>query len=343
MQSTVCLPLMRRCTNPIAFLFRRTETALAAVIIVVSAVFSLASPYFLTLSNATDLIEANSVTTILAAGVFVVLVSGGIDISFAAVASVTQYVAALMATRYDWPVLPTVGLACALGVTLGIINALLTYYLRVVSIIVTIATSSIYYATLIYVTGGTEIYNLPDWWTNRIIFFQTKTASGDVARITLPMLIMVAVVLMTHLLMTRTRAGRQIYAFGGNPEAASRIGIKILPLHMHVYGYLGFLAGLAGFVQAHRVHQAVPTAMFGTELNVIAVAILGGASLVGGVGSMGGVILGVLLLAILQNGLNLLGVSYFFGVVVGLTILISISVTGYAEQRISLRRRPETL
>ena len=237
--------------------------------------------------------------------------------------------------------LPTVGLACALGVVLGSINALLTYYLRVVSIIVTIATSSIYYATLIYITAGTEIYNLPDWWTNRIVFFRMKTASGDIARVTLPMVIMAAVVIVTHLLMTRTHAGRQIYAFGGNPEAASRIGIKILPLQMRVYGYLGLLAGLAGFVQAHRVHQAVPTAMFGTELNVLAVAILGGASLAGGTGSMGGVVLGVLLLAILQNGLNLLGVSYFFGVVIGLTILISISVTGYTEQRMRLRRRPE--
>jgi simple sugar transport system permease protein len=325
----------------LGFIFRRTETALAAVIVAVAAVFSLASPYFLTLSNATDLIEANSVTTILAAGVFVVLVSGGIDISFAAVASVTQYVAAIMATQFGLPMLPTVALACALGVVLGSINALLTYYLRVVSIIVTIATSSIYYATLIYVTGGSEIYNLPDWWTNRVVFFHLKTSSGDIARITLPMVIMIAVVVVTHLLMTQTRAGRQIYAFGGNPEAASRIGIKILPLQMSVYGYLGLLAGLAGFVQAHRVHQAVPTAMFGTELNVLAVAILGGASLAGGTGSMGGVVLGVLLLAVLQNGLNLLGVSYFFGVVIGLTILISISVTGYTEKRLRLRRQTE--
>ncbi len=327
--------------SAIGFIFQRTETALALVIIVISVIFSFASPYFFTLSNATDLIEANSVTTIFAAGVFVVLVSGGIDVSFAAVASVTQYVAAVMATQYGLPVLPTVGLACALGGLLGCINALLTYYLRVVSIIITIATSSIYYATLIYITGGTEIYNLPEWWTNRLIFFHLKTASGDIARVTLPMVIMVAVVIATHLLMTRTRAGRQIYAFGGNPEAASRVGIKILPLQMRVYGYLGLLSGLAGFVQAHRVHQAVPTAMFGTELNVLAVAILGGASLVGGIGSMGGVVLGVLLLAILQNGLNLLGVSYFFGVVIGLTILISISVTGYTEQRMRLRRRTE--
>lgn len=324
--------------NPLSFIFWRTETALAAVVIGASAIFSLASPYFLTLANVADLVEAYSVTSILAAGVFVVLVSGGIDISFAAIASVTQYVAAVMATRYGTAAVPTIALACALGVLLGTINALLIYYLRVASIIVTIATSSIYYATLIYITGGTEIYNLPDWWTNRIVFFQAKAASGDVARLTLPMVIMAAVVIVTHLLMTHTNVGRQVYAFGGNPEAASRIGIKVLPLQIRVYGYLGFLAGLGGFVQAHRVHQAVPTAMFGTELNVLAVAILGGASLVGGTGSMGGVVLGVLLLAILQNGLNLLGVSYFFGVVIGLVILISISVTGLVEKAVRSRR-----
>jgi simple sugar transport system permease protein len=91
---------------------------------------------------------------------------------------------------------------------------------------------------------------------------------------------------------------------------------------------------VGGFIQAYRVHQAVPTAMAGQELNVLAVAILGGASLVGGIGSMGGVVLGVLFLAMLQNGLNLLGVSsYFFGVVTGLAILLSITMTGYAEKR----------
>lgn len=322
--------------------FGRTETALAAVILIVALVFSLSSPYFLTLSNATDLIEGHSVTTILAAGVFVVLVSGGIDISFAAVASVTQYVAAIVATRYGVPAFPAIGLACVLGFGLGTINALLTYHLRVASIIVTIATSSIFYALLIYFTGGSEIYNLPAWWTDRIVFFRIATASGDFARITLPMVIMAVVVAVTHVLMTRTHIGRQVYALGGNPEAASRVGMNILRVQIFVYGYLGFLAGIAGFVQAHRVHQAVPTAMFGSELEVLAVAILGGASLVGGIGTMGGVVLGVILLAMLQNGLNLLGVSsYFFGVVIGLAILISISITGWSEQLSQRRRRAE--
>lgn len=321
---------MRRLAG---LLFRRTETVLAVVIVALAVIFALSSPYFLTLSNATDLVEAYAVTTILASGVFVVLVSGGIDISFAAVASVTQYVAAVVATEMGFGPVPAIGLACLIGFLLGSINALLTYHLRVVSIIVTIATASIFYALLIYITGGSEIYNLPAWWTDRIVFFRVETASGDFARITMPMAIMLVVVLVTHFLMTRTHIGRQVYAIGGNLESASRIGINIMRVQIFVYGYLGFLAGIAGFVQAHRVRQAVPTAMFGTELDVLAVAIIGGASLVGGVGTMGGVVLGVLLLAMLQNGLNLLGVSsYFFGVVTGLAILISISLTGIAEQ-----------
>ena len=324
----------------IAAIFKHNETSLVVVIVVVSLIFSISSPYFLTLSNASDLIEAYSVTTILAAGVFVVLVSGGIDISFAAVASVTQYLAAIAATKYGVPAIPAIAMACALGAVLGCANALLTYYLKVVSIIVTIATSSIFYALLIYFTGGSEIYNLPDWWTDRIVFFRYETASGDFARLTLPVVIMVIVVIITHFLMSRSHAGRQIFALGGNPEAASRAGIRILRLQLLTYGYLGFLAGLAGFVQAHRVHQVVPTAMFGTELSVLAVAILGGASLVGGLGSMTGVVLGVLLLAILQNGLNLLGVSpYFFDVVIGLAILLSVSITAINDRRAKSRRQ----
>ena len=107
--------------------------------------------------------------------------------------------------------------------------------------------------------------------------------------------------------MTRSSAGRQLYAMGGNPEAARRLGINIAAMHFLAYGYLGLMAGLAGLLQAHRVGEAVPNAMYGNELNVLAAAVLGGASLTGGIGTVGGVLLGILLLAMLQNGLNLLG------------------------------------
>ena len=132
--------------------------------------------------------------------------------------------------------------------------------------------------------------------------------------------------------MTRSAAGRQLTAMGGNPEAARRLGVDIGAMHFLAYGYLGLLAGLAGLLQAHRV-EAVPNAMVGNELNVLAAAVLGGASLTGGIGTVGGVLLGVLLLAMLQNGLNLLGVSpYFFQIVIGLVILVSTSITGLSAR-----------
>jgi simple sugar transport system permease protein len=268
-----------------------------------------------------------------------VLVSGGIDISFTATASATQYLAAYLIASQNLPAVPALVLAALLGIGMGSINALLTHTLRVVSIIVTIATSSIYYALLIYITDAKELYNLPDWWSNGVSFFRYETADGDIVKITLPIVVMVLVLIATQLLMSRTRIGRQVYALGGNPEAASRIGIGVLKVQLFAYGYLGLLAAVAGFIQAGRVHQAVPTAMNGQELNTLAVAILGGASLVGGIGSTGGVILGVLFLAMLQNGLNLLGISsYFFGVVTGLAILVSISMTGYAQKHARRRR-----
>jgi simple sugar transport system permease protein len=317
-----------------SWIFGRIERALAAATLLTIVILSLSSPYFLTAPNLVNLVEAYSVTAILAAGVLVVLVCGGIDISFTATAAAAQYFAATLATKHGMPLVPTLVLSACLGIGLGMVNALLIHYLKVGSIIVTIATSSIYYGLLIYLTDAHEIYDLPDWWAEPVVLFRTVLPSGNVVKIGLPVLVMCLAVLLTHMLLNHTRLGRQIHAFGGNPEAASRIGINIVGVQLFAYGYLGLLAAVGGFIQAYRVHQAVPTAMAGLELNVLAVAILGGASLAGGIGTMGGVMLGLLFLAILQNGLNLLGVSsYFFGVVTGLAILVSILMTGYAEKR----------
>lgn len=315
----------------------RTESYLAVIIVVLAALLSLLAPAFFSFANLVDVLESSSVSAILAVGVFVVLVAGGIDISFAATASVAQYVTAYAAARHGVPALPAILVGLAVGFCLGLINAILIHVLKVVSIIITIATMSVYFALLMYLTGAKSIYDLPDWWTRKRVFISTETADGDLVRITLPILVMAAVATLTWLLMNKTRAGRQLYAMGGNPEAARRIGINIWAMHVLAYGYLGVLAGIAGLLQAHRVQEAVPNAMVGQELNVLAAAVLGGASLMGGVGTVGGVLLGVLLLAMLQNGLNLLGVSsYFFQIVIGLVILVSTSITGLSERR----RRP---
>jgi simple sugar transport system permease protein len=306
----------------------RIELILLIIIVVLSAILAMITPFYLTLPNLVDLIENYSVTAIFAMGLFVVLVSGGIDISFAATASVAQYATAVLATHYGLPAVVCLPIGLALGVALGCLNGALIYYLRVTSIIITIAMLNVYFALLMYFTEGKLIATLPDWWSSRLVFFQFETADGELVRITLPMVLMFASVLLTWILMSATSAGRQLYAMGGNPEAARRVGVNIGAMHFLAYGYLGLMAGLAGLVQAERVGEAVPNALVGTELNVLAAAVLGGASLAGGIGSVPGVLAGILLLAILQNGLNLLGVSpYFFQIVIGVVILLATTIT----------------
>lgn len=315
-------------------LIQHTEGLLLLVILILGALLAVLSPYFLTLSNVVDLIESYSVTTVLALGVFVVLVAGGIDISFAATASVAQYCAALLAARMGLPAPVVIVAGLAVGAALGCLNAALIHYLRITSIIATISMMSISFSLLMYFSGGRSIYDLPDWWTTRVTFYRTELASGDIVRITLPIVVMAAVALLTWAIMTRASIGRQLYAMGGNPEAARRIGARIGGLTFFAYGYLGVLAALGGMIQAHRVGESVPNAMVNTELAILSAAVLGGASLTGGIGTVPGVLLGIVLLAILQNGLNLLGVSsYFFQIVIGITILVSTSITVISSRR----------
>lgn len=320
---------------------RRPETWLALVILVAGTAFSVLAPGFLTWPNVIDLVETYSVQAIMAMGLFVVLVSGGIDISFAATASVAQYSAALLAGRLGLPAPVVIAAGLAIGTALGCLNAALIYHLRITSIIATIAMMSVSFSLLMYFSGGRSIYSLPDWWLDRVVFFETETASGDLVRVTLPIVAMLAATLFTWAMMTRSAVGRQLYAMGGNPEAARRIGVPIGRLHFVAYGFLGFMAAIAGMIQAHRVGESVPIAMVNTELAVLSAAVLGGASLTGGIGTVPGVLLGIVLLAILQNGLNLLGVSsYFFQIVIGMTILVSTSITVLSSRR---GRRHRTL
>ena len=320
---------------------RRPEAWLAAVILVVGTVLAIATPNFLTLSNGIDLLETYAVQSVMAMGLFVVLVAGGIDISFAATAAVSQYAAALLATRAGLPAPVCLLGGLLVGTLLGCLNAALIHYVRITSIIATIAMSSVTFSLLMFLSGGRSIYNLPGWWTDRIVFWQNENAAGELTRITLPVVVMAGAALFTWLLMTRTAAGRQLYAMGGNPEAARRVGANIAVLHFVAYGFLGFMAAVGGLLQAHRVGESVPNAMVGTELAVLSAAVLGGASLSGGIGTVPGVLLGIVLLAMLQNGLNLLGVSsYFFQIVIGLTILVSTAVTVLSARRRRRQRNP---
>jgi simple sugar transport system permease protein len=305
-----------------------TEGWLVVVIAVLVVFLSLATDTFLTLTNVFDLLNQISLNVILAVGLLVVLIAGGIDISFAVAASVVQYLTAVTVIQLgggDWAA--GFMLSALFGFLLGAFNAFLIHYFRIISIVVTIATFNIFFGTLMFFTRGVSIYNLPDWWVDRIVLYEVETASGY-AEITLPVVVMVVVAVATWLLIRRTTLGRQLFAMGDNPEGARRIGVNIAGMHFLAYGWLGMCAGLAGLMAAHRAQEVVPNALIGTELDVLAAVVLGGARLGGGRGTVFGALLGVALMTITQNGLNLLGVSPFaFRMIVGAVILVAITLS----------------
>ncbi|EWY39031.1 sugar ABC transporter permease [Skermanella stibiiresistens SB22] len=321
-----------------------TERWLIVVIAAMCLFLGLTTDTFLTLVNLFDLLNISAVNVIFAAGLLVVLIAGGIDISFAVAASVTQYLTALTVGHLgggNWAI--GFAVASCYGFALGALNATLIWRFRIISIVVTIATFNLFFGALMFLTQGVSIYDLPDWWLDRIILFEFDTANGY-AELTLPVAVMIVVIVATWFLIRRTTAGRQLYAMGDNPEGARRVGINIAAMHYLAYGWLGVTAGIAGLMQAHYAQEVVPNALYGRELDVLAAVVLGGARLGGGRGTLLGAILGVALVAITQNGLNLLGVSpYAFKMIVGAVILVAITLSnsGMASLLSGFRTRPE--
>ncbi len=310
------------------------EGKLLLVVLALAAFLSVTTHSFLSLQNMDDLLTSYAFSGMLAAGLLVVLISGGIDISFTASASVAQYVAMTIANHFNVGWVEVIAICAVVGIACGFLNALLIGTLGLSSIIVTIATLNVFFGLLMFFTHGNEIFSLPDWFVNGASWVVYTDAQQNPYVFNLQMIGLIGAFVLTAILLTRTNIGRQIYALGSNPEAAKRVGIKVFRLNLLVYGYMGFVAGMASLIQAQDAQSVSPNALVGRELDVLAAVVLGGASLTGGVGTVFGTILGVMLLAFLQNGLLLLGVqSYWSQCFTGAVILIAVSALAIERQR----------
>jgi simple sugar transport system permease protein len=229
-------------------------------------------------------------------------------------------------------------IAIGVGLLLGLVNAVLVSTLRISSIIVTIATLNVYYGLLVFFTKGNYIYALPDWF-GRGISWPIYSYRHHVYAINLQILLLVVVFAAVWALLARTSTGRQIYALGGNRDAAERASFNVFRLNLLAYGLMGVTAGIASLAQAELDQSVMPTALVGKELHVLAAVVLGGASLFGGVGSVPGAILGVTLLAVLENGLIIMGMpSYWLDFFTGAVILAAVSGTAWEMKG---RHRPK--
>ncbi|MFI6638161.1 substrate-binding domain-containing protein [Streptomyces sp. NPDC050504] len=291
--------------------------ALSALVVLVVAM-SLLSGDFLTTQNLLNVGVQAAVTAILAFGVTFVIVSAGIDLSVGSVAALSATVLAWSATSGGVPVWLAVVFAVATGIACGFVNGALVSYGKLPPFIATLAMLSVARGLSLVVSQGSPV-PFPD----------SVSHLGDTigGRLPVPVLVMVAMGLLTALILNRTYIGRSMYAIGGNEEAARLSGLRVKRQKLVVYALSGLFAAAAGIVLASRLSSAQPQAAQGYELDAIAAVVIGGASLAGGVGKASGTLVGALILAVLRNGLNLLSVSAFWqqvviGVVIALAVLL---------------------
>lgn len=318
-------------------LFRRNETLVAVTIILLVLVIGLNNPTFFTIGNVFDLLRSSIVMGIFAMGVLIVIVSGGIDVSFTAIGVFALYatVRLLKAHAPESPIWLAFILAALIGLGLGLINAFFIAQFKLPTLIVTLGTLSMFHGLLLFAIGNQIIRDVPPAMTEfaRSALVRIPLARGT-ANLHPAILITVAVTVFVWWLLKYTMLGRSIYALGGARDAAERAGFNVPRIQYFIYAFVGVLSGIAGMTFGSLARQANPQDLVGTELNVIAAVVLGGAQLTGGRGTVIGTVLGVILVVIANNSLILIGVpTVWQRVVIGAIILIGTGLPALRARR----------
>ena len=292
----------------------RPEFTLGIALVVLMAALFVANANFLNVGNLVNLVRQISINGILAVGVTYVLLTGGVDLSLGSVVALSGVVAASFAHPGGHAVAVPVAAGILAGAACGAANGVVVTRGRVAPFIATLGMMTIARGLALLASGGRPVSNLSRSFTN--------IGSGTIAAIPVPILIFAAVAALSWILLANMRMGRYIYAVGGNENAARASGVHVRTVKMAAYTLCGALAGLAGVVLASRITTGQPNAGIGYELDAIAAVVIGGTSLSGGTGGVGGAILGALLIGVINNGLDLLDVSSYYQQVVKGVIIV---------------------
>ena len=310
-------------------------------LLVLMAVFAIVEPRFLSSTNLFNVMRQVSITGLLAVGMTFVILTAGIDLSVGSLLALCGLVAAAVAkgglesrftvgagaeaAGYGWQL--ALLAAVSVGVLGGFVQGFAITRLKVPPFVVTLGGMSAFRGlALLFAAGGPISGFTPDytWW-----------GQGRIAGLVpIPVIIFLAFALLAHIVLRYTRYGRQVYAVGGNPEAARLSGLDVRAVTLSVYVIMGFFAGLGAFVLSARLNSAEAVAGTGYELTVIASVVIGGTSLFGGVGSIFGTVVGALLIGVLLNGLVLLNVSsYIQQIIIGVIIVLAVAFDTFAKSQ----------
>ncbi|HEY4087434.1 MAG TPA: ABC transporter permease [Bryobacteraceae bacterium] len=288
---------------------------------------TIASPYFLTVGNLSAVIRQTAVIIIMAVGMTVVMVSGGIDLSVGSMVGLTGVCGTMLIAAHFPTWLAVLG-AIAVGALCGIFNGAAVVVLRIPPFIATLGTLGAFRGLVLLITGGIPIADLPHEFGS--------LANGYILQIPVPLFFVLGVGVLVYLILKYTRLGRYSYAIGSNMEAARCAGIRIGLYTILIYALNGALTGLSGMIESARLVTGQPTAGTGYELNVIAAVVIGGGSLNGGQGTVIGTIIGAMIMGLLNNGCNLLGISPFMQqIIIGSVIILAVSFDEYQRRRMA--------
>jgi ribose transport system permease protein len=288
-------------------------------LLLLCVIFSFASDYFLSVRNALNILDQVTVLGILAIGMTAVIITGGIDLSVGSVLAFSMMMTGWLSHQVGVPLGLAIPLGVGAGAACGLVSGLLITRARLPAFIATLTMMSVARGLANILTEGKQVVGYPDWFTSLAVVRHFGFLSATVA-----LFILLTVLAWAYL---RFRpGGRNLYAIGGSAEVARLAGIGVERLTLAVYAATGALAGIAAMALAARLDSSQPSAGLGYELDTIAAVVIGGASLSGGVGGMGGTVVGVLIIGVLHNGLNLLGVSPFVQqIVIGAVIAVAVT------------------
>lgn len=301
------------------------ESGIIIGFLVLCAVFAWLNPAFIRVDNLLDIALQSSITAVLAIGMTLVIITAGIDLSVGSVLALSAYLTAdLMARGVAVPLAILAGLGC--GLLAGALNGVLITKGQLPPFIVTLGTMSLLRGVVLIYSQGAPVYGVPPEFKALI--------AGRVLGVPIPVLIAGVIAMLAWLTLQYTPFGQQVIAIGGNEEAARLSGINVQRRLISVYMISGLLSGVGALILTARLGAAEPISGVGYELNAIAAAVMGGASLAGGQGSILGAVIGALIMGALQNGLTLNNVpSFYQQVAVGAVIIVAVFVDQWRRRK----------
>jgi simple sugar transport system permease protein len=320
--------------NPAIYsLVRRSEFVIACILLTGMIVIGIINPAFWQIQNIFNLLRANVIVGIFSLGVLLVLISGGLDVSFPAFAALAMYLTVGGMAKYGYGgVIAPFICAMLIGSLLGAANAFFIHRFQMIPLIVTLGTGSLARGFLLGIVG-TSVINIDRMPKSLIDFAKLEMVVSD-AKLTMMIVLYIVLAVAIHLVLNRMMIGRSIYAYGGDRESAARVGFDTRKTIFFVYIVAGALAGFAGLLHSSMIWQANPRDFIGLELDVIAAVVLGGANIFGGRGSVAGTMLGVFILVAVKNSLIIMHIdSKWQTLVVGLIIILATSVTAWRDRR----------